>query len=129
MKPRTPLALMGSWLALALTPIGSPAATATGTLTGDVSSAATGNLPVGAQVEAPALGRRVFTDPAGRFVLQPALLPHPAASAEQNRHELWYRQPADAWVEAMPLGNGRLGTMVQGAVDEERLIINENTLW
>ena len=129
MKPRTPLALMGSWLALALTPIGSPAATATGTLTGDVSSAATGNLPVGAQVEAPALGRRVFTDPAGRFVLQPTLLPHAAASAEQNRYELWYRQPADAWVEAMPLGNGRLGTMVQGAVDEERLIINENTLW
>lgn len=59
MKPRTPLALMGSWLALALTPIGSLAATATGTLTGDISSAATGNLPVGAQVDAPALGRRV----------------------------------------------------------------------
>lgn len=58
-----------------------------------------------------------------------ALAPTSSAATEQNRHELWYVQPATTWVEAMPLGNGRLGTMVQGAVAEERLIINENTLW
>jgi alpha-L-fucosidase 2 len=71
----------------------------------------------------------IHPDPIARIVFPPKLLTPAAASAEQNRHELWYRQPAETWVEAMPLGNGRLGTMVQGKVDEERLIINDNTLW
>jgi len=42
---------------------------------------------------------------------------------------LWYRQPAKQWVEALPLGNGRLGAMVFGGVMTERLQLNENTLW
>ncbi|HUT92659.1 MAG TPA: glycoside hydrolase N-terminal domain-containing protein [Thermoguttaceae bacterium] len=42
---------------------------------------------------------------------------------------LWYRQPASKWVEALPLGNGRLGAMVFGGVDEERLQLNEESLW
>lgn len=69
MKRKNLLLLLGTSLALALTPTLSFAAAATGTLTGNVSNAATGNLLVGAQVEVPALGRRVFTDPTGRFVL------------------------------------------------------------
>jgi alpha-L-fucosidase 2 len=42
---------------------------------------------------------------------------------------LWYRQPAGRWEEALPLGNGRLGAMVFGRVAQERLQLNEDTLW
>jgi alpha-L-fucosidase 2 len=42
---------------------------------------------------------------------------------------LWYRQPAAEWTEALPLGNGRLAAMVFGGVTEERLALNEGTLW
>ncbi|HZT43557.1 MAG TPA: glycoside hydrolase family 95 protein [Chthonomonadaceae bacterium] len=42
---------------------------------------------------------------------------------------LWYRQPARDWIEALPIGNGRLGGMVFGRVCHERLQLNENTLW
>jgi alpha-L-fucosidase 2 len=42
---------------------------------------------------------------------------------------LWYRQPAAQWVEALPLGNGRLGAMVFGGLAEDRIQINEDTLW
>jgi len=44
---------------------------------------------------------------------------------------LWYRAPAGLtnWTEALPVGNGRLGAMVFGGVDRERLQLNENTLW
>jgi len=42
---------------------------------------------------------------------------------------LWYKQPAMKWVEALPVGNGRLGGMVFGGVAEERIQLNEDTLW
>ncbi|HEX6765351.1 MAG TPA: glycoside hydrolase family 95 protein, partial [Polyangiaceae bacterium] len=42
---------------------------------------------------------------------------------------LWYRRPAQAWVEALALGNGRLGAMVFGGINEEQLQLNEDTLW
>jgi alpha-L-fucosidase 2 len=42
---------------------------------------------------------------------------------------LWYRQPAAQWVEALPIGNGRLAAMVFGGVPNERLQLNEDTLW
>lgn len=46
-----------------------------------------------------------------------------------NPFKLWYRQPAREWVEALPLGNGRIGGMVFGGVPEERIQLNEDTLW
>ena len=42
---------------------------------------------------------------------------------------LWYRQPAKQWVEALAVGNGRLGAMVFGGVAQERIQLNEDTLW
>jgi alpha-L-fucosidase 2 len=42
---------------------------------------------------------------------------------------LWYRRPAAQWVEALAIGNGRLGAMIFGGVAEERLQFNEATLW
>ena len=42
---------------------------------------------------------------------------------------LFYRQPAREWVEALPVGNGRLGGMVFGGVPAERIQLNEDTFW
>jgi alpha-L-fucosidase 2 len=42
---------------------------------------------------------------------------------------LWYRQPALVWNEALPIGNGRLGAMVFGGVQAERVQLNEDTIW
>ncbi|MCC8170368.1 MAG: glycoside hydrolase family 95 protein [Parabacteroides sp.] len=43
--------------------------------------------------------------------------------------ELWYAQPANVWMESLPVGNGRLGAMTYGGVEEETLALNESTLW
>src|SRR5262249_34556510 len=51
----------------------------------------------------------------------------PAAPAESLT--LWYRRPADRWLQALPLGNGRLGAMVFGGVPRERVQLNEKSLW
>ncbi len=42
---------------------------------------------------------------------------------------LWYEQPAEEWEQALPVGNGRLGAMIFGKYDEERIQINEETYW
>jgi alpha-L-fucosidase 2 len=42
---------------------------------------------------------------------------------------LWYTHPAQKWENALPVGNGRLGAMVSGKTDEERIQFNEETLW
>lgn len=42
---------------------------------------------------------------------------------------LWYKKPAEVWEEALPLGNGRLGGMVSGNLREERIQVNEETIW
>ena len=41
----------------------------------------------------------------------------------------WYQQPAKAWHEALPVGNGRIGAMVFGGVEKELLQLNEQTVW
>ena len=42
---------------------------------------------------------------------------------------VWRAQPASKWDDALPVGNGRLGAMVFGKTDEERIQINEDTYW
>jgi alpha-L-fucosidase 2 len=42
---------------------------------------------------------------------------------------LWYRQEAANWNEALPIGNGRLGGMVFGGVQSDRIQLNEDTVW
>jgi len=42
---------------------------------------------------------------------------------------LWYNTPAKEWEEALPVGNGRLGAMVFGKFGEEKIQINEETIW
>ncbi|GGF89654.1 alpha/beta hydrolase [Paenibacillus albidus] len=50
-------------------------------------------------------------------------------SRNTGRQELWYKRPAAVWEEALPVGNGRLGGMIFGGVEEELIQLNEDTLW
>lgn len=52
-----------------------------------------------------------------------------AAVGESAETVLWYTQPAAKWDEAVPVGNGRLGAMVFGHVNSERIPLNEQTVW
>jgi alpha-L-fucosidase 2 len=61
------------------------------------------------------------------WATQPSLA---APSDPSQEHPvLWYRQPAQVWTEALPVGNGRLGAMVFGGTARERIQFNESTLW
>ena len=46
-----------------------------------------------------------------------------------NQMTLWYDEPAEKWLEALPIGNGRLGGMMFGGTDVERIQLNEESLW
>lgn len=52
-----------------------------------------------------------------------------AGAGSRSASRLWYRQPAETWVEALPIGTGRLGAMIFGGTGKERLQLNEDTLW
>lgn len=67
---------------------------------------------------------------AGSLTALPSMptLAAPAAQRVRSLHELWYRQSASRWEEALPLGNRRLGAMVFGRVARERLQLNEDAL-
>lgn len=49
--------------------------------------------------------------------------------AQKEKLTLWYNQPAEKWTEALPIGNGRLGAMIFGGVEQDRIQFNEETLW
>ena len=52
------------------------------------------------------------------------------AAAPDEPLTLWYRKPATKWeTEALPIGNGRLAAMVFGGVNNERIQLNEETVW
>lgn len=51
------------------------------------------------------------------------------AAAPEEALSLWYRAPANEWIYALPIGNGRLGAMVYGGVNREYLQLNEDSLW
>ena len=61
------------------------------------------------------------------FAAEPQL--NGSASAPAEPLSLWYRHPANKWEEALAIGNGRIGTMVFGGINRERLQLNEDTLW
>src|ERR1700743_519696 len=73
--------------------------------------------------------RRKFLQ--GGLVL--AALPHRTLSLlsapGKVEDELWYKQPAERWLEGLPLGNGRIGGMVLGGVAKERGALSESTAW
>jgi len=58
-----------------------------------------------------------------------ALAAREAQAAEADTTTLWYAQPAASWVEALPVGNGRISAMVHGGTDHEHIQLNEDTMW
>ncbi len=49
--------------------------------------------------------------------------------AKQAEAVLWYQSPAKEWITAAPLGNGRIGAMIYGGIKQEKIALNEITLW
>jgi alpha-L-fucosidase 2 len=77
--------------------------------------------------------RKFFTEILAAAVVCIQVNPLFAATAQDehpNALTLWYRQPAGVdWDAALPVGNGRLGAMVYGDVKQERLQLNEDSVW
>jgi alpha-L-fucosidase 2 len=79
--------------------------------------------------------RRDFLSTAAAVAGTPLVHAQPApATPASEPLRLWYTAPATRWVDALPIGNGRLGAMVfggsfTGAPHEEFLALNEDTLW
>ena len=64
------------------------------------------------------------------FTAAASLVAHLAAATPAPRPlRLWYDHPAEKWTDALPLGNGRIGGMVFGGIDQERIALNEDTLY
>jgi alpha-L-fucosidase 2 len=62
-------------------------------------------------------------------IMEAARIFLPDEVSEKNNLGLWYNHPAWEWVQALPLGNGRLGAMVYGGIDGEQVQLNEGTIW
>jgi alpha-L-fucosidase 2 len=64
-------------------------------------------------------------------LLLTSFLPAKDAGEDTNPQalRLWYQKPAAQWTEALPVGNGKLGAMVFGGVEKERIQFNEDSLW
>ena len=82
------------------------------------------------------MNRRQFLARAGMTTLASQMLRNSQnahgqypTQTEEGPLSLWYDRPARAWNEALPLGNGRMGAMVFGGVECERIQLNEATLW
>lgn len=52
-----------------------------------------------------------------------------ASAPATDSPRLWYREPARRWVEALPIGNGRLAAMAFAGIPRDRLQLNESTIW
>jgi alpha-L-fucosidase 2 len=55
--------------------------------------------------------------------------PMMATPSSSVHDRLWYKRPAERWLEALPVGNGRLGGLVFGGVQTERIALSESTAW
>jgi len=60
---------------------------------------------------------------------QPRTLRAAVQPSDLEKHRIFYEQPAAAWPDALPVGNGRLGAMVFGNPRHERIQLNEETVW
>ena len=58
-----------------------------------------------------------------------AALTSAVRAQDDNTERLWYDKPAGIWLEALPIGNGRLGGMVFGGTQTEQIQLNEDSFW
>ncbi len=68
--------------------------------------------------------KRLFITIAAALTVQTAF-----AQTEDNTERLWYDKPATIWLEALPIGNGRLGGMVYGGTQADEIQLNEDSFW
>lgn len=73
--------------------------------------------------------RRDFLQGALAYGLLSRMSPAQPNPSSPTRDELWYNQPAERWLEALPVGNGRLGGMIYGGIQTERVALSESTAW
>ena len=92
------------------------------------SSAATLPGLVGAWQLKPTASRKIEASSGrGTWIAAPEI--SGAANGPGGALTLWYPRPAREWLEALPFGNGRLGGTVFGGVEQERIQLNEDTIW
>jgi len=75
------------------------------------------------------ISRRVFLQGVAAAGLVSKVAPALGVEPSAPRDLLWYDKPAERWLEALPLGNGRLGAMVFGGTAVERIALSESTAW
>ncbi len=73
--------------------------------------------------------RREFAIGSAALALYPPWLKHAADKSAASKTELWFSKPACRWMEAVPVGNGRIGGMVYGGISTERIDLTESTVW
>jgi alpha-L-fucosidase 2 len=56
-------------------------------------------------------------------------LTHAEDKSIVHKNELWFSNPASRWMEAVPVGNGRIGGMIYGGTSAERIDLTESTVW
>ncbi|WP_439539072.1 glycoside hydrolase family 95 protein [Sphingomonas sp.] len=80
-------------------------------------------------MDTPKLSRRDAVKAGAGLALAASL---PASAGEgpaEHANLLWYDSPADEWVQALPIGSGRLGAMIFGGIANERIQLNEDTFF
>ena len=71
----------------------------------------------------------VFSKTGGAAWAQSRLPASPGLKSPARDVLIWFSQAAPEWAAALPVGNGRIGAMVFGGVEQERIALNEDTLW
>ena len=73
--------------------------------------------------------RRDFMIGSAALALHPPRFTHAAEKPTASKTELWFSKPASRWMEAMPIGNGRIGGIIYGGSSTERIDLTESTVW
>jgi alpha-L-fucosidase 2 len=63
------------------------------------------------------------------FIVTVSLFVFHFSFSQQHQLKLWYNKPSAKWTDALPIGNGRLGAMIFGGIQHDRIQFNEETLW
>ena len=74
-------------------------------------------------------GAGVFTEPLTATLFAVVWFTAIIAPAASPSTTLLFSEPAKAFHQSLPLGNGRIGAMVFGGVTEERIVLNESSVW
>lgn len=64
-----------------------------------------------------------------KSILTAILLMVTGIALQAQDHRLWYSKPAAHWLEALPVGNSKLGAMIYGGTEVETIQLNEETFW